>query len=308
MYTWILLLILAYRELFLASGFNIFSKRRIKGKFYRIYNIYYIMSEYHCKTCSRTYSSKQAFSRHIASDVHKLRLDQSRKRYTCKCGRTYLHPQSLCNHRVKCKYQEPSEPEETETEEPEVETEESKDQKIESLQKEIEALKAEKQQSTTTIQNANEIINNNNTTNNTQNIHINCYGKEDLSYITTEFLKLLINSPFTSIQTLTRHIHFNDEHPENKNVKVTNRKLPYASIHKDGRWQLTDRSKLTEELMHKKYTFLDTMYEDLEPTLSERCKDKFERFQYKYDTVEEQNKIKKDLDLYLLGGIEPSEG
>jgi 5-methylcytosine-specific restriction endonuclease McrA len=65
------------------------------------------MSEYHCKTCSRTYSSKQAFSRHIASDVHKLRLDQSRKRYTCKCGRTYLHPQSLCNHRVKCNYQEP---------------------------------------------------------------------------------------------------------------------------------------------------------------------------------------------------------
>ena len=74
------------------------------------------MSEYHCKTCSRTYSSKQAFSRHIASDVHKLRLDQSRKRYTCKCGRTYLHPQSLCNHRVKCNYQEPlieSTPQET---------------------------------------------------------------------------------------------------------------------------------------------------------------------------------------------------
>ena len=262
------------------------------------------MSEFYCKPCAKTYRSSTAYARHITSNIHKIREGNNTRLYACKCGLKYVNRPNLYRHKAKCKYQEPSEPEP----EPEVETEESKDQKIESLQKEIEALKAEKKQTATTIQNANEIINNNNTTNNTQNIHINCYGKEDLSYITTEFLKLLINAPFTSIQTLTRHIHFNDEHPENKNVKVTNRKLPYASIHKDGRWQLTDRNKLMEELMHKKYTFLDTMYEDLEPTLSERCKDKFERFQYKYDTVEEQNKIKKDLDLYLLGGIEPSEG
>jgi len=268
------------------------------------------MSEFYCKTCAKTYLSSTAYKRHIESNIHKIREDNKTRLYACKCGLKYVNRPNLYRHKAKCKYQEPSEPE------PEVETEESKDQKIESLQRRIDELEQAanaangsentKQQTATTIQNANEIINN--TTNNTQNIHINCYGKEDLSYITTEFLKLLINAPFTSIQTLTRHIHFNDEHPENKNVKVTNRKLPYASIHKDGRWQLTDRNKLTEELMHKKYTFLDTMYEDLEPTLSERCKDKFERFQYKYDTVEEQNKIKKDLDLYLLGGIEPSEG
>lgn len=257
-----------------------------------------------CKICNITFVKRQNFVNHFVTKAHLKKANNSLRKFKCHCGNAYLHRQSLHRHARHCTVFKPEE--ETETEEPEVETEESKDQKIESLQKEIEALKTVKQQTATTIQNANEIINN--TTNNTQNIHINCYGKEDLSYITTEFLKLLINSPFTSIQTLTRHIHFNDEHPENKNVKVTNRKLPYASIHKDGRWQLTDRSKLTEELMHKKYTFLDTMYEDLEPTLSERCKDKFERFQYKYDTVEEQNKIKKDLDLYLLGGIEPSEG
>lgn len=282
--------------------------------------LYTIKMSYTCKVCNISFAKKCTLIRHNKSKLHEKKEKKEEKLYPCICGKIYLHIQSRYAHRLKCEKWKnrnnvtPNDPEP----EPEVETEESKDQKIESLQRRIDELEQAanaangsenaKQQTATTIQNANEIINNNNTTNNTQNIHINCYGKEDLSYITTEFLKLLINSPFTSIQTLTRHIHFNDEHPENKNVKVTNRKLPYASIHKDGRWQLTDRSKLTEELMHKKYTFLDTMYEDLEPTLSERCKDKFERFQYKYDTVEEQNKIKKDLDLYLLGGIEPSEG
>lgn len=43
-------------------------------------------------------------------------------------------------------------------------------------------------------------------------------------------MKQLVNAPFTSIQTLSRHIHFNDEHPENQNMKVTNKKLPYAYI------------------------------------------------------------------------------
>jgi hypothetical protein len=248
----------------------------------------------HCDTCSKTYSSKQAYSRHLASKNHKLRLDKKNKLFTCPCGNTYLHKQSLYNHKLKCNYDDSL----TVT----TVSEDSKDEQIESLQKEIESLKlAAKQQKPTMIQNANEI---NNTTNNTQNIHINCYGKEDLSYITNEFMKQLVNAPFTSIQTLTRHIHFNDEHPENQNVKVTNKKLPYASIHKDGKWQITDRSKLTEDIMQKKYSMIDTKYEEVAPSLSDRKKDRFERFQYQYDTLEQQKQIKKDLDLCLLGGTE----
>lgn len=89
-------------------------------------------------------------------------------------------------------------------------------------------------------------------------------------------MKQLVNASFTSIQTLTRNIHFNDEHPENQNVKVTNK--PYVSIHKDGKWQITDRSKLTEDIMQKKYSMIDTKYEEVASSLSDRKKDRFERY------------------------------
>jgi len=252
----------------------------------------YIMSEMYCDICNITFTKKQAFKNHYTTKSHIKKATNETKKYSCHCGKVYLHRQSLYKHSQICTHQS------------QVTTvsEDSKDEQIETLQKRIDELElAAKQQKPTMIQNANEI---NNTTNNTQNIHINCYGKEDLSYITNEFMKQLVNAPFTSIQTLTRHIHFNDEHPENQNVKVTNKKLPYASIHKDGKWQITDRSKLTEDIMQKKYSMIDTKYEEVAPSLSDRKKDRFERFQYQYDTLEQQKQIKKDLDLCLLGGTE----
>ena len=255
---------------------------------------------YKCDVCNLSFTRKNTLDRHYKSNLHKKKEKNEEKMYPCICGKIYLYNQSRHVHRQKCeKWKNRNN---VISSEPEPESEESKDEQIESLQKEIESLKlAAKQQKPTMIQNANEI---NNTTNNTQNIHINCYGKEDLSYITNEFMKQLVNAPFTSIQTLTRHIHFNDEHPENQNVKVTNKKLPYASIHKDGKWQITDRSKLTEDIMQKKYSMIDTKYEEVAPSLSDRKKDRFERFQYQYDTLEQQKQIKKDLDLCLLGGTE----
>lgn len=53
--------------------------------------------------------------------------------------------------------------------------------------------------------------------------------------------------------------------------------------------------------MQKKYSMIDKKYEEVAPSLSDRKKDQFERFQYQYDTLEQQKQI-KNLDLCLLGG------
>ena len=70
-----------------------------------------------------------------------------------------------------------------------------------------------------------------NTTYNTYNIMINPFGKEDTSYISGDYIRNLINSgPYNSIPKLLKYIHFNPEHKENHNVKIPNKKQPFAEI------------------------------------------------------------------------------
>ena len=73
----------------------------------------------------------------------------------------------------------------------------------------------------------NNITINNNTQN---NIHINCYGKEDLSYITNEMLQDIIKKPLAGIPKLVEMIHLNPDHPENTNIKLVNKNLPFFKL------------------------------------------------------------------------------
>ena len=251
---------------------------------------------YHCQFCSTNYSIKQSYERHILTISHIKRTDVNRKVYKCECGKSYLYRQSLYSHKMECRMSVVAVVEEKE------EGGGGEKNKIETMQKEIDALKLAVQK-TTSVQTAERITNNENSNNNnTQNIHINCYGKEDLSYITKEFLTQLISAPFTSIQDLTRHIYFNEEHPENQNVKITNKKLPYASVIKNGKWELIDRKRIAEDIMQKNYNLIDQNYDAVATELSEKKKVRYERFQNKYDTPEQQKQIKKEVDLFLLGG------
>ena len=70
------------------------------------------------------------------------------------------------------------------------------------------------------------------------NIHINNYGKENLDYITEGYISKLLKIPYGAVPKLIKHIHFNPEHPENHNIKITNKKLPYASVFKDDKFIL----------------------------------------------------------------------
>ena len=97
--------------------------------------------------------------------------------------------------------------------------------------------------------------------NNTQNIIINNYGSEDISYITNECFKKIIQGPFASIQRTNNMIHFNKEHPENMNVKITNKKDPFVKIYKKDKWCLADKSKVIKEMIEKAMNLIDEYYE-----------------------------------------------
>ena len=93
-----------------------------------------------------------------------------------------------------------------------------------------------------------------NTTNNNNTIIINNYGEEDTKYITSDFiLNLLKNKPFRAIPEMIKHTHFNKEHPENQNIKITNKKEPYVRIMKDDKWELQDRKNTITDLIDKQH-------------------------------------------------------
>ena len=160
----------------------------------------------------------------------------------------------------------------------------SQNDKIIKMEKEIEELK---KKSTTTNNN---ITNTNNNTIN--NIHINNYGEENLKHLRSKDFRDIICSMYNAVPQLIEKIHFDPEHPENQNIKYTNKKFPYLKIMKDNKWQLVNKKhELFDLIDNKCYLLKDKYYKILEKKkykLTEYQKNKIDEFIDKYN---EEDKI-----------------
>ncbi len=123
------------------------------------------------------------------------------------------------------------------------------------------------------IKNSNTI---NNTTNNTNNINsnntiiINNYGEENTKYITKEFIvNLLKYKPFKAIPEMIKYTHFNKEHPENQNIKLTNKKEPYVKVMKNNKWLYQDRKNTITDLIDKQHVQIND--ETIDTLVENKC-------------------------------------
>ena len=138
------------------------------------------------------------------------------KKYICKfCVQVYSTNSNLHKHMKKC---------------PSIEKYDKND--ADKILNYIKILDKERKQLTKKIE---ELLikgtvtnNTNNNIMNQQNIIINNYGKENLDYITPDYLTELLKKPFGAIQSLLKTLHFNEEHPENNNIKIPNKKEKYV--------------------------------------------------------------------------------
>ena len=141
-----------------------------------------------------------------------------------------------------------------------------------------------------------EKVGNNNTQNTyikEQNIILNNYGNENLDYITTNYLKNLLKIPFSAVPKLIKNIHFNPSYPENKNIKITNKKLPYASVFKNNKWQIRDKREVIENMVDKGFNILDMQFEKEKEELQNTKYSKYKIFQQKFE--DENKELKKQL-------------
>jgi hypothetical protein len=147
----------------------------------------------------------------------------------------------------------------------------------------------------------------NNTTNcynNTVNIHINNYGEENTQYITKQYMLELLCKPFSAIPKLIKYIHFNNEHPENQNIKITNIKNPYVKVLKNHKWELQDKKEVIDELIDKQHSVLnnENIQKKVDKYLNEEDKDRLECFNDKYKNDERDllSKLYKDSEMVII--------
>ena len=142
----------------------------------------------------------------------------------------------------------------------------------------------------------------NTTINNTQNIQLNNYGNENLSHITESLKSQLIKTPYGMIPKLIEHVHFNEKHPENKNIALTNKSDNKIKIFTGNKWIYKNKTEIVNDLVDGKYFILDTHYDSVCNTLDKKNKHNYYKFREYYD--ENNNKVlselNKECELVLL--------
>lgn len=136
----------------------------------------------------------------------------------------------------------------------------------------------------------------NTTYNNQYNIVLNAFGKENTSYIDSAMVSQLIkNGPIKSIPRLLKHIHFNPDHVENNNIKITNLKQPLAQIFNGDKWEYRDKKSTIESMTDKAYGIISEHYNDGSNKYMDEFKDKIET-----EDKETVKKVNKETEIMIL--------
>jgi len=214
----------------------------------------------------------------------KMTQNDPKQKYKCiYCNKCYSKNCHLRRHEKTCKKKQ-------ETEALLINQEEE----IRKMKLEIQELK--KKSTTTNNNNINNTTTNNNI-NNSKNIIINNYGDENIKHIKSKDFAGLLNGIYNAVPKLIEKIHFDPNHPENQNIKYTNKKLPYLKVMKDNKWQLVNKKyELFDLIDNKCYLLKEKYYKILEKNkykLTEFQKSKIEEFMDKYN--EDDKKVMLDL-------------
>lgn len=265
-------------------------------------------SKFYCNDCKRAYARKYLFAQHLNSIKHLKRAKQSPAVFLCGCGKSYSQNKSLEYHKKSCdiKSARCSNPDSKATA-----TEillESLQQKLDIYEKERDEMKSQIARLLDKHAEIHNTTNNNNNTNvETQNItiNINAFGNENVDYIDDKAMFACISRVYKSIPSLLEKIHFDPKHPENHNIKITNKKLPYASVMGNNqKWRMVDRKDAIETMVMNGYNLLDEKYTENKDKIPISKQQNFEGFQTKFETEDKEmmRQIKTDVDMMVLNG------
>jgi hypothetical protein len=251
-----------------------------------------------CKTCCASFSRKQTYEKHLLTLKHINRNKENNKEVlACICGKSYASREGLSRHRSVC------------SSKPNDQIIQYYEEQLVSSQNEKKAIEKEKEAQIEVLKHQIEELilaqNNHQTIIGTQvNITINAFGKENLDYITEKQCLKIANQVFNSVPTAAQIVFFNPDHPENHNIKIPNKKEPYAMIMKeDSTWEMTDRKKAIEKMTQKSYSVAESSYGKVYEKVNPSRRQNFQTFMDKMNEQDPElwRRFQQELEMKIIG-------
>lgn len=274
---------------------------------------------FYCNTCDEHFKNDRCYKSHIKTQKHyKRETNQTNEKHKCACGKIYQFKQGLYVHRKTCKHKEHTEVLLIDSRYNEL----KRDMQIQQEQHERERDELRNQisllldkyadmdvvPSIETQQNHIETQQNIENQNNIENltnivVNINSFGNENIDYLDDDTVIDCIKQLHNSVPAIIEKVHFHPKHPENHNIQVTNKKLPYAKVMgKNQKWKTMNRSDAIDRMITNGYNILDDAYGEHKDKFSEFKQTVFEDFQKKYldDDKQTHKKLRTSVDTLIL--------
>jgi hypothetical protein len=251
---------------------------------------------YECAFCHRKFDKKYNYDRHrrhVKYCVENKTIPLVKKpevkeqiREKCEnCGKTFKNKFTLKRHQLKnCEKIEEINTSELPTQE-ETEFKKMITKTIDEIKKEDNVVVAN-----ITINNYPNQKNTIKQTNIINNYNMNAFGKEDLSHITDEVIKNIFNNPSSSVIRMIKEIHFNEQCPENMNVRQPNLKINLVDLFNGVDWEKHNKEDVIHNLIASKKDILDDVVEKI--NIEDLKKEEYSKFSNELDQALYKSMIK----------------
>lgn len=217
---------------------------------------------YICKRCGTEFKAKHHLKQHYKrqilceakvstkgyKELMELDFPSVIKVFKCAyCDKTFNHQPNRSRHQSNCK-------ENKDVNNNMVDAVKINDMLIEELKdirQEIAELRREKSSSPSIINAQNIYIN---------NIQLNNFGAETYDHITDEFVRHCLMNKVQGAKSLIERIHFSDEVPENRNVRLKSLKNSIVEVKKDEKWVANSCNEALETMISKGCNIMNKCY------------------------------------------------
>ncbi len=215
-----------------------------------------------CKRCGTDFKAKHHLKQHyqrqvtcepkVSSQTYEqlLNIDfpKKEKPYKCKyCDKTFTLQSNRSRHQTSCEHNKTDEDNEESLRLNTILIEELKD-----LRQEIAELRREQKGSSNIFHNTQNIYIN--------NLQINNFGSESYEHITDEFVRKCLMNKISGAKSLIEKIHFSEEAPLNRNVRLKSLKNSLVEVKKDEKWVAKDCNEALDTMITKGCFIMNKCY------------------------------------------------
>lgn len=133
-------------------------------------------------------------------------------------------------------------------------------------------------------------------------ITINQFGKENNDFIDVQKGKNILHKGYMAVPEFIRTLHFDENHPENHNMYISNARDNKVLVYDGENWNLELTNDVLQDLKDKGIDFIQARYSDLDKNIKKdkQAIDKIDRFLDSFNN-DHEDKIKTlDKDIMLV--------